>query len=89
MRQPPSWSAATPGAWTPSTVQRPGALPLKWVVSISRRSIVPAAASRMIAQSLPGPRRRRVSQPSAMVRDGPGLIRLLREPKNMSLAASA
>ena len=38
--------------------RRPGALPLKWRVSTSTRRIVPAAPSRTIVQSWPGPRRR-------------------------------
>ena len=41
-----------------------GALPLKWSVSTSTRWSVPRVASFTIAQSCPGPRRRRVSHPS-------------------------
>ena len=47
-----------------------------------------AAPRRTIAQSCPGPRRRLVSQPSPMFARGPGMIRLCREPKNMSLQAT-
>jgi len=40
-----------------------------------------------ILQSCPGPRRRLVSHPSAMLRASPGMITLCRDPKNMSLQA--
>ena len=46
-----------------------------------------AGRARTTAQSCPGPRRRRVSQPSPMLVERPGMIRLSRDPKNMSLAA--
>ena len=71
-----------------SRLQAPGAFPLKWRVSTSTRLIVPGAPRRTIVQSWPGPRRRLVSQPSPMLRASPGMIRLCRDPKNMSLHAT-
>ena len=49
-RRMAAWSAAQA-----SRLQAPGALPLKWRVSTSTRRIVPAAPSRTIVQSWPGP----------------------------------
>ena len=51
------------------------ALYLKWAVSTTMRRITPGKASRMTTWSWPSSRRRRVSQPSPMVRAWPGRIR--------------
>ena len=78
-----------PGACTPSTVHSAGALPLKCEVSTSSRSIVPRAGE---PHDRPVVARRRAGAASPSrrpsTRDGPGLMRLLREPKNMSLHVS-
>ena len=69
----------------PSRPHSAGALPLKCRVSTSTRSIAPGAPRRTTVQSCPGSRRRLVSHPSPMFRASPGMIRLCRDPKNMSL----
>src|SRR6266487_1679387 len=95
-------SAATegrPGRWRPSREHRSGKLPMKWLVSTSTPRTTPGMPSWTTHQSLPGVRRRRVSQPSihlprevnlpGMNTPRPGLRRFSFEAKNSSFAATA
>jgi hypothetical protein len=65
-----AWCSAEPRSSTSAE-----ALYLKWAVSTTMRRITPGKASRMITWSWPSSRRRRVSQPSPMVRAWSGRIR--------------
>ena len=72
----------------PSRENARGALPLKNRVSTSAMRSTPSSARRTTTQSLPGPRRRRVSQPSAMEAGAVGWLRLCRCEKYMSLQST-
>src|SRR5688500_6294081 len=62
---PDSHSAeGVPSMLAPSMLARSGKFPVKNVVSITTPRTTPAAPSRIMAQSCPGVRRRRVSHPS-------------------------
>jgi hypothetical protein len=75
-----SSSTVPPSALRPVSAAQPGALCRNQLVSSSATTSSASATSATSTQSLPSSRRRAFSQPSPMVRAGPGSSRLLGDP---------